>query len=187
MSGVDRTLFEKAVQGDVEAFWKLILPYRGLVYSVAFGMLRDHEQACDQLHDVLVTAFHAIPNLRNADRLTSWLYSLTRNRIMEVMRKESRLRSILHEAQPSLTAVVPMAELFEKETWLTHMEGALGQLPEPFRIILALKYMNGYSCNEIAGALELSVSAVKSRLFEARKLLRNLTEAMAGEEKGMRS
>jgi len=52
-------------------------------------------------------------------------------------------------------------------------------------VILGMKYMNDYSCNEIAEILGISLSAVKSRLFEARKLLRRKTEILIarGEEK----
>jgi RNA polymerase sigma-70 factor (ECF subfamily) len=182
MTEANRELFERAARGDREAFWQLVLPFRGLVYSVALGMLKDREQAEDQLHDVLVAAQGALANLRDPAKLPSWLYSITRFRIMERQRKEHRLRGAM---LASTAQVVPVAEMLEKEAWLTQMEAAMGQLPEPFRVILALKYMNDFSCAEIAEILDLTVAAVKSRLFEARKLLRKLTESSAiAEEKG---
>lgn len=184
MTQPNRELFDRAAQGDREAFWKLILPFRGLVYSVALGMLKDRERAEDQLHDVMLAAFTALANLRDPEKLPSWLYSITRFRIMERQRKEQRLRGALHGGAEA-ARVVPITEMLEKEAWLTAMEGAMGQLPEPFRVILALKYLNDYSCGEIAEILDLTVAAVKSRLFEARKLLRKLTEAAAAaDEKG---
>lgn len=184
MTEPNQDLFERARQGDRDAFWGLVLPYRGLIFSVALGMLKSHELAEDMMHDVLLAAFGSLPNLREPAKLPSWLYSITRFRIMERQRREQRLRGALYEsAEPA--RVVPIGEVLEKEAWLGRMEGAMGQLPEPFRVILALKYMNDYSCGEIAGILDLSVPAVKSRLFEARKLLRKLTEAAAvADEKG---
>jgi RNA polymerase sigma-70 factor (ECF subfamily) len=80
---------------------------------------------------------------------------------------------------------VPIGDIMAQEEWLTNMEEALGQLPEPFRVILALKYMHHASCQEIAQILDLSMPAVKSRLFEARKLLRKKTELLAEREKGV--
>lgn len=185
MAEIDPSLFKQAARGNREAFWKLVLPFRGLIYSVALGMLKSHERADEQLHDVLLAAFGSIATLRDPAKLPSWLYSITRHRVLEQMRKEGRLRGAVHEFVQGTTQVVPMAELLQKEAWLAHMEEALSQLPEPFRIILALKYMNDYSCQEIARILELTVPAVKSRLFEARKLLRKNTEALTlNEEKG---
>ena len=179
---VDIKLFERAAVGDRKAFWQLMLPYRGLIYSVAFGMLKDHEQAQDQLHDILLSAFRSISNVRQPDRFASWLHSLTRNHILDHIRRQQRHRRALVGAQTVLTTVVPVAELIEKEAWLDRMEDALGRLPEPHRIVLTMKYISQYSCREIARILEISESAVKSRLFEARKLLRKLTEEQAGGE-----
>lgn len=181
MTDSNAELFKRAKKGDADAFWKLVSPYRGLVYSVALGILKDHERAEDQLHDVLVTAFKSLANLRDPAKLASWLHSLTRFRTMELIRKEQRLRGALHQS-PALTPVVSVAELAEKERWLTHMEDALQHLPEPFRVILGMKYMNDYSCKEMAEILDISVPAVKSRLFEARKLLKKMTEALAAKE-----
>ena len=76
---------------------------------------------------------------------------------------------------------VPRETVVCRRPWIT--EADLRQLPEPFRVILALKYMNAYSCREMAEILDISISAVKSRLFEARKLLRRTTERLAAEKK----
>ena len=67
--------------------------------------------------------------------------------------------------------VVRVSEMARKEKWLNQMEDSMQHLPEPFRVILGMKYMNSYSCRQIAEILDISVPAVKSRLFEARKLL----------------
>ena len=183
MTEVDKDLFRRAAAGDREAFWRLVLPYRGLVYSVAYGMLRNHERAEDEIHDVLLLAFRSVRNLRDPAKLPSWLYSVTRNHIYDQMRREIRLRKATQAAASQLAQVVPVSELTQKEAWLTQMEEAMAHLPEPFRVILGMKYMNDYSCKEIAEILHISGSAVKSRLFEARKLLRKRTEAMGEREK----
>lgn len=185
MTDANRELYERAVRGDRDAFWKLVLPHRGLIYSVALGMLKNREQAEDQLHDVMLAAEGSLANLHDPTKLASWLYSITRFRIMERQRREQRLRLASRDAaEPA--RVVPMTEMLEKEAWLDRMEHAMSQLPEPFRVALALKYLNDYSCAQIAEILDLTVAAVKSRLFEARKLLRTLTEAAgAAQEKGL--
>ena len=125
MLKVDERLFQRAREGDREAFWQLVLPCRGLVYSVARGMLKDHERAEDQLHDVLLIAFRAIPNLRDPNKLSSWLYSITRNHIQDEMRREQRLRKATQVAAPdfftlsvTLPAMVPnVAGSLELAAW----------------------------------------------------------------------
>ena len=179
MDDIDVGLFEKARDGDREAFWQVIAPYRGLIYSVARGMVGAHERCEDLLHDILLVAYQALPRLKDPSRLSSWLYGVTRNHIMEVARREQRLRRATMEQGAQQTHVAPVIELLEREQWLADMDEALTRLPEPFRVILALKYTNDYSCREISEILDLSVSAVKSRLFEARKLLRKKMAALS--------
>ena len=187
MADVDRGLFKRARDGDRDAFWSLILPYRGLIYSVALGMLRNAEQAGDELHDVLLIAFRSVSNLRDPAKLPSWLYSITRNHIYDRTRREKRLRLAAQDAARRTGQVVAITEITEKEEWLTRMERATERLPEPFRVILGMKYMNDYSCREIADILDITVPAVKSRLFEARKVLRKNMEALASRDGGAAS
>lgn len=179
MTAVQVEHYEEAAAGDREAFWRLVSPYRGLVYSVAYGILKDPEKAEDLLHEVLVKAYQALPNLRDPKKLSSWLYSMTRFQCNELMRKEKRRRKLIERSGPTLNRVVPVGEWREKEQWLTMMEEALLELPEPFRVILAMKYTNDASCRDIGDTLGISIPAVKSRLFEARKLLRKKTQARA--------
>jgi RNA polymerase sigma-70 factor (ECF subfamily) len=185
MTEADASLFRRACQGDHDAFWRLVLPHRGLVYSVAIGMLRNHERAEDELHDVLLAAFHSLSNLRDPAKLPSWLYSLTRNHVLDSIRREQRLRKAARTGagQARVVSVAEMADRLEREDWFCRMEEAMAALPEPFRVILGMKYTNDYSCGELAEILGLSVPAVKSRLFEARKLLRKRIEALAATEK----
>lgn len=75
--------------------------------------------------------------------------------------------------------VVPADEWVQKEAWLATMETAIDEMPEPFRVVLALKYMNEYSYEQIAEMVGISLGAVRSRLFEARKLLKTKTESLA--------
>ncbi len=188
MPSVDEALFRRAREGDRQAFWELVLPFRELIYSVALGMLKNHEQAEDQLHEVLLQAFRSLSNLRDPARLGSWLYSMTRNLSLDQIRKAQRLRGAIYASHghgTSVAPVVPVEQRKEKEQWLTWMKAALDQLPEPFRVALALNYMNDTSCQEMAEILELTVPAVKSRLFQARKLLRRKTETLAAKEKGL--
>jgi RNA polymerase sigma-70 factor (ECF subfamily) len=183
MSREQQSLYDRACAGDGDAYWQLVLPHRGLIYAVAFGLVRSHERAEDLLHDVLVHAFRTLPNLREVDRLPSWLYTVARNRILDALRRESRTRRVM-AASAHEPRVIPMGERLEKEAWLTTMETAMEGLPEPFRLILAMKYMNHYKIDQIAEMLDITPAAAKSRLFHARKLLRDQTQTLASGRAG---
>jgi RNA polymerase sigma-70 factor (ECF subfamily) len=163
--------FQKAVQGDPDAFWALIEPYSGLVYSVAFGIIKDPEIAQDVLHEVYVKSFHSLNNLRSPGRISSWLNSMTRNLCYDFLRKQSLVDSKKAEVYHHRAPVVPIYDVLTRKEELKQLEQALSNLPEPFRVILGMKYMNRLSCKDIARTLDISVEATKSRLYEARHLL----------------
>ncbi|MBN1901455.1 RNA polymerase sigma factor [Candidatus Sumerlaeota bacterium] len=166
-----RERFQKAIQGDPDAFWALIEPYSGLVYSVAFGIIKDPEIAQDVLHEVYVKSFHSLNNLRSPGRLSSWLHSMTRNLCYDFLRKQNMAEGKKADVYHHATKVVPIYDVLIQKEELQQLEQALSNLPEPFRVILGMKYMNRLSCREISSALDISVEATKSRLFEARRLL----------------
>ncbi|MCX7767064.1 MAG: RNA polymerase sigma factor, partial [Candidatus Sumerlaeia bacterium] len=120
---------------------------------------------------VYLEAYRSLGNLRNPGKLSSWLNTLTHNLCYESLRKKTRARQKMGEVFLQRPRVMLVYEVLVKEEELKQLESALNALPEPFRVIIALKYMNQYSCAEIANILGISIAAVKSRLFEARKLL----------------
>ena len=164
--------FKKAVEGDPDAYWELIKPYSGLIFSVAFGILKDSDQAKDILQEVYLKAFHSLGNLRNPDSIHSWLYSLTRNLTCNMIRKETQARKGITEIFENRQKVIPIDDVLTKEKELQLLDNAINTLPEHFRVILSMKYMNLYSYKHIAETLGINIGTVKSRLFEARKLLR---------------
>jgi len=164
-------LFQRAVQGDPDAFWGLIEPFSGLIYSVAFGIMKDPERARDILHETYIKAFGTLHNLRDQRRLASWLHSMTARLCYDALRRQSRERQHKDDVFRQCPRVVPIDEVLIKEEELKRLDAILATLPEPFRIILGMKYMNRWSCEEIAVTLDVPLGTVKSRLFEARKLL----------------
>ena len=166
------SLFRKAVEGDSEAYWELIKPYSGLIFSVAFGILKDSDQAKDILQEVYLEAFRSLGTLRDPKSIHSWLYSLTKNLTHNMIRKETQARKGIAELFENRPKILPIDEILSREKDMKRLDNAIDTLPEHFREILSMKYMNLYSCREISEILNITVEAVKSRLFEARKLLR---------------
>ena len=164
-------LFQQSVQGDPDAFWTMIEPFTGLIYSVAFGIMKDPDAACDVLHESYIKAFNSLYNLRDPHRLASWLHSMVTRISYDALRRQNRDEKNMGEVLRRGPRIVPIDEMLVKEEELNHLEKAMATLPEPFRIILGMKYMNRYTCEDIARALDINIGTVKSRLYEARKLL----------------
>ena len=175
MNRSPRQLLDAALAGEAAAFWELTKAHERTIVAVAFGVLRDPEQAQDVLHDVYVRAFSTLGNLRSPDKVSSWLFSMARNVAHEHLRKVQRDRNF--PSNLPMHAVISVPDMLMAEEELTQMEESLRELPETHRIVLGLKYMNNLSCQEIAEALGIGLEAAKSRLFEARRALRARMQA----------
>jgi RNA polymerase sigma-70 factor (ECF subfamily) len=175
-ASVDEALFRQAAAGDSRAFWELVTPFRRLVYSVAWGVMHDQERTEDVVQDTWVRAWTTLGSLQSPQKLSGWLYVMARNVAYEHVRQGERQKRIA-ERNPEPIAE-PVSEAMEASEQVLLMRVALGQLPEQHRVVIAMKYLDGASCKEIAEALGIGVEAAKSRLFEARKLLRHRMESL---------
>ncbi len=169
-------MYERSLEGDTEAFWELIRPSERLIFAAALGVMKDQERAQDVVHDVYVRAFTTLGNLRSPSKLSWWLYSMGRNVAHEHLRKQGRQEKLATDPR-SRPEVISVPEMMIHEEELIMLSEAMADMPEAHREVLTLKYMNGFSCKEIAQTLEIGVEAAKSRLFEARKLLRKRMKA----------
>ncbi|MBI1291742.1 sigma-70 family RNA polymerase sigma factor [bacterium] len=173
---IDEALFHRAASGDSRAFWELVSPFRRLVYSVAWGVLRDEERTEDVVQDTWVRAWTTLGTLQSPQKLSGWLYVMARNVAYEQVRQSDKQHRIAERNPEPIAA--PIGDTLEADEQVLLMRVALSQLPEQHRVVIALKYLEGASCKDIADRLEIGVEAAKSRLFEARKLLRNRMESL---------
>lgn len=168
-------LHRRALQGDAPSFWALVRPHERLVYAVAMNLTRNPEEAQDLVHDVYVRAFSTLGNLRTPESIGSWLYSMTRNIAAERRRRSDRDEKAA--AQAPAPPVISVPDMMVLEEDFQSIGRVLSELPEPHRMVLTLRYMNNMSCREIADTLSIGLEAAKSRLFEARKVLRSRFQA----------
>lgn len=173
---VDEALFRKAAAGDSNAFWQLVSPFRRLVYSVAWGVMRDEDRTEDVVQDTWVRAWGSLTSLSAPQKLSGWLYVMARNVAYEHVRQSEKQNRIA-ERNPEPVAN-PIGDAMEADEQVLLMRVALAQLPEQHRIVIAMKYMEDASCKDIAERLGIGLEATKSRLFEARKLLRSRMESL---------
>lgn len=149
---------------DEAVFIALCEAHMAAFYRIAISILRSPADAEDAVQQALLKAWtarkKASPALEKA-----WLMRIVINESLTILRK--RRRTIPAEDFPTL----PTPEADEPAAAL---HAAIRTLPESLRTPLLLKYMEGLTEKEVAAALRLPVSAVKNRLFRARKALQKL-------------
>lgn len=161
-------LVRRAQAGDSEVFIQLVKSQERRMYSMAKSMVRSDEDCADAMQETVLKAFKAISGLKEAAYFNTWLFRILINECNLILRKRERV-VVMSNPPESVQATSSSAEEMD-------LRQAIGRLEEISRTIVKLHYYQGLTVPEIAGLLELSESAVKTRLHRARKTLQQSLE-----------
>jgi len=175
----DIRLMERVGVGEEGAFEQLVERHQRLVIGTVGRMLGSGSDAEDIAQQVFVRVWKNAKRYEPRAKFTTWLLKITRNLVFNELRRRSRhpqvsLQSESDEEERPLKdkqAIAPDASLLEHELQQA-VDAAIANLPETQRMAVVLRRYEELSYEEIADALDQSVSAVKSLLFRARTELR---------------
>lgn len=172
-----------AREGDQAAFGFLVEHYQNAVFNLAYRLLGNPQEAEDAAQEAFLRAYANLDRYDINRSFKTWLLSITSNHCIDRLRKR-RLTwlSIEEEAMPhpALVSGEPSPEqAFLDEERSEKMQDLLAQLPPDYRTVVVLRYWYDMSYAEIAEMLKTTESAIKSRLFRARKALGQLLEPAA--------
>ena len=177
-------LVERARAGDLEAFEELLGRHQQRVMRVVLSILKEPMDAEEVAQDVLLTVFEKIDHFRGDSSFSTWLHRVAVNAALMRRRKSKADRSVpLDDVMPSFDErghlAVDIADWSQQagDPVLAReagevIEAAVEKLDEMYRTVFGLRDVQGFSTEETAEILELSVPAVKSRLHRARLFLR---------------
>ena len=135
--------------------------YSGTVYKIAMVILRNPEDADDAYQETFLRYFKHAPEFESAEHEKAWLITVATNKCKDLLRFRARHPMIDLEQIQEFTAEDSDSGILE----------ALMTLPEKFRIVLILYYVEEYRIEEIAKVIGKTPSAVKMRLQKGRSLL----------------
>lgn len=175
-------LVAQAQAGDQTAFRRLIEIYQGRVYGVAFGMLRNGDDAMDVVQDAFVKVHRSLSRFRGSAGFYTWLYRIVVNLCIDRLRKSSREQwSEFDEAMPEgdaasdLSGEDPLQHL-DRRRLRAMIDEALEALSPIHRAVILMREVEGLSYAEMAEAMQCSKGTIMSRLFHAR---RKMQQALA--------
>ena len=172
-------LIARAKKGEQAAFGELVERYQQRVYALCLGMCKNPEDAAEAAQDAFFSAWQGLPFFRGESSFSTWLYRLSSNACIDLLRRENRHKAA---AGPSLNdealgldlpdpAPSPVEASEQRELQALIREGLQSLSPE-HRSVLVLRELQQLHYEEIAEALDLDVGTVKSRISRARRQLR---------------
>src|SRR5260221_7914181 len=156
----DLALVERCRAGDTDAFQAIVVRYQRLLFTVALRMLGNHAAASDAAQNVFVKAYQKLDTFDETRRFFSWIYRILVNECLNAQRDSRRLEEI----PPGLAAIGTPADAFEVGERRRRVQAAILALPAEYREVVVLRHFTELSYEEIAEALHLPATTVKSRL-----------------------
>jgi len=180
---LDQELVARAKKGDEAAFRVLVEKYQRKAFAVAFGIVRDHDDAHDVCQEAFLRAWRSLPTFDGEAQFFTWLYRILHNlAIDEVRRRRFQMVSLGETPLPLADNSVlgdPEGNLSRRKL-AANLDAGLAALSPVQRSVLMLRELEGLSYQEIADAVGCSIGTVMSRLFHARKKLLKAVEARQG-------
>lgn len=173
----EERLIELAKRGDQSAFGALIDKYVKLAGAIAFSAVGDFHEAADIVQEAFIKAHFSLGALHETSKFKSWLYGIVRTTAVDHLRRRKfRTVSLDEVADPGGAAagkesVLPFTRMETAET-SDRVLKAVAELPEQYREAVVLKHVENLSYREIARLTGATESAVESRLFRARQMLK---------------
>lgn len=173
MQEVQADWLDLAQKGDTDAFTKLVDAYHVAVYNLCFRMLGDHFEAEDASQETFMRAYKSMKSYDTKRSFSTWILSIAAHYCIDQLRKK-RLNITHFEDNPyqDYPDPGPNPEVsLAKSEQQKRIRSLLSTLSETDRAAVIMFYWYEFSYEEIANALNLSISAVKSRLHRARTKL----------------
>jgi RNA polymerase sigma-70 factor, ECF subfamily len=174
----DEQIVQQALTGDADAFGEIVRRWERRIFALAFGMLGREEDARDATQETFLAAFRNLRGFRGDAKVSSWLHRIAINQCITRQRR-AKVRNetgIEQEAERdaavfSLPAHVSPAHVAEGRERSEAVRRAVSALPNDLKQVVVMKEFEELTFQEIAEALNLPLSTVKSRLYTALRQL----------------
>ncbi|MCX7918997.1 MAG: sigma-70 family RNA polymerase sigma factor [bacterium] len=183
----EKELITRSKSGDVDAFTELVNRNEQKIYTLAYYLLNNREDAEDILQETFLRAYNNLSSFREEASFSTWLHRITTNLVISRFRKKKLKTESLdepividHEEMKQREIVdwsdIPDKTLLKKELNQV-IDSAITALPLVYRTVITLRDIEGLSNEEVSKILGISIAAVKSRLHRARLFVREKLDA----------
>ena len=173
-------LIRRAQAGDEMAFQGVVEQYQSKVFSIIYGILRNHNDAEDIAQQVFTKVYFSLKNFDFRSSLLTWIYKITVNECYDYLRKK-KVRKLVYESdfteedaqrmehsEPARDKRPPVDVTLAQRDLVMKL---LARLPAEERKLLLLKEVEGHSVEELAAMTGINENTIKVKLFRARQKL----------------
>jgi RNA polymerase sigma-70 factor (ECF subfamily) len=174
----DETLIERCRDGDGSAFAVLVGRYHRPIYNAAFRVLGNAEDASDITQVVFMKVTERLDDFDSRYKFFSWIYRIALNESLNLARKHGREEPLDEEAELAAARSAEPDWNADQGELAERIQRALGGMSVDDRAVITLRHFSDCSYREMSNILGIAEKTVKSRLFAARRRLRELLADM---------
>lgn len=165
----ENKIIQRIIAGEINLYQSLVIEYQNPIFRVICSIINNQEDAKELTQDVFVKAYESIRQYNPKYKFFSWIYRIAINRALLFEKRKKKVISVddiieSEAVEENISAT--------KEMQSRLLLKAVNQLGEKYQSVVQLKYFAGLSYAEIAEMLQVPEKTVKSRLFDARKVLK---------------
>jgi RNA polymerase sigma-70 factor (ECF subfamily) len=176
----ENELVKASIEGDKLAFSEIVSRYRKMVARTVKGMLGDSVYAEDIGQEVFIKLYYSLPEFRGEAKLSTYIQKIAVNFTLNEIKRRKRFFSMFSQKGNHEMFEYEVAD-FDNEEKLEAKEivnKALMSIEPKFRIVVAMRMLQGYSTKETAEILDLPLGTVLSRLSRAQEQLKGILEKL---------
>lgn len=170
----DQLYINKVINGDASAFAYLVDTYKNMVFSLAYKMTKNKEEAEEVTQDTFIKAFKNLSNFKGDSKFSTWLYRICYHTTLDAIKKNKKNNytfEINEVTYNQIQSVETILQGIERKERSVIMDKCLMKLPDEERSILWMFYYDELSLKEIIEVTNLSEANLKVKLHRARKKL----------------
>lgn len=170
----DEELVAATLRGDPRAFDELLERYQGKIYNLALRVTGNPEDAMDAAQAAFLKVYENLRRFDPSHRFFSWVYRIGLNQALDIVARRRRFADLGPEVEEP--AAGPERVLFAHQVG-EGIQAALLELKPTYRAAVILRHFHGLTYEEMSQVIGIPVKTVKSRLFTARRQLREMLTA----------
>lgn len=173
---------KQVLKGDQSAYGEIVEIYKDKVFQLCYRILGNRHEAEDMAQEAFIRAYVNISSFNIDLKFSTWLYRIATNLCIDRIRKKkpdyyldaevSGTDGLTMYSQVASDTILPEDEIESLELQET-IQREITKLPEKYRSVIVLKYIEELSLNEISEILDIPLGTVKTRIHRGREALRH--------------
>ena len=173
----DQHYINQIIEGNTNVFSVLVNQYKDLVFTLAYKMLKNKEEAEEVSQDTFVKVFNSLNKFKGESKFSTWIYKITYNTCLDRLKKSKKETSILYIddfSEHQVKAIENILDTIDENERNQKIQECLLLLPSEEAFLLTLYYFDDQSIEEIAKVIDCNTNNVKIKLYRTRKKLASI-------------